>query len=304
MRKVRANPLTPMLASLKSAHNLFLKNQAAKGTDETAKFMRRAAALGIPEHLIQSILAQVLDQTADATDETELAPELADELFAQRMEKLSKVDFENVLSTRGPKATMKLMENMALEFMSDVTEAAERERKETKRVREAAELIQQGIQLGIPESTMQSCLAQGLHQARLALAEQKRTVDLLERAGNSGCAGTVQRLIELRKFDEADTLVVKAKALIEQATRLGVEATACGHLEAGNLSLAETAVADAKKRVEFQKMWNRLDARINGLSSASLQSESRRLLSELNVEHYGDGSFNNRLMLLERKLSG
>ncbi|MBI4088883.1 hypothetical protein HY415_02200 [Candidatus Kaiserbacteria bacterium] len=177
-------------------------------------------------------------------------------------------------------------------------EAEERKRREERKVRAEDELLQEGVALGIPKEEMQACLAENLDRARALIAEKRREAELVRRAVANTCVRVIQPLLRSGQIDEAETVVARAAAVIETATRLDIEETVRLHVSNGEWTLVEKAIADAERDAKFRRLVRGLDKRISALPLPQ-QAALRMLLKTLEPEKFGTREFRKTLHDIE-----
>ncbi len=212
------------------------------------------------------------------------------------------LDVESIIRTRGAEQALKVVERAEQKAQSDAQEAKSRERREAKRLREAAELLQAGIALGIPESEMRSLTEGSLDCARNAIAKKKRGNELLERAGRYCCTDVIQRLVKNGYLDEADAMLVKVDAIIGKARMVGIEERVRRLISADDLSSAENSVAEAEEQRAFELMREAHEQRISALPEHR-RPRAREILNGLDGKRSNVREFRKALHELEQALA-
>lgn len=133
---------------------------------------------------------------------------------------------------------------------------------------------------------------------------QKREVELAARARELHCPRSIERLLRERRFDQAEAVLGRARALLKKAEEFGIGDELVGRLEQsadGDLEAAEELIARKEGERAFAALVGRLKVRIEGLPlphQAPLYEKLRRL----GGCPYGKREFRKALYDLEKAL--
>lgn len=218
----------------------------------------------------------------------------------QRAESFPELRIKTVLKTKGATAAYRLIEAAENQRASDAVAAEDKKTRDAKRARDAAELLSDGIKLGIDPDQMRRFLAKdGLDDARAAIVQKKQANAIQERARACFCEKIVASLVAAGKLKEAEAAVLKAGSLLERARALEIEPTVRSNLVAGALGVAETEVAGAEERQQAALQTENLQTQVRLLPQAR-QAEARMLLEKLGYFRYGTREYRKALHELQR----
>lgn len=219
-----------------------------------------------------------------------------------RAEPFPELKIRDVFRQEGMKKAKMLLNAAEMQRLSNARIEAEKAIRAERAEREGEELVRTGIELGIPEDTMRSLVAENHDHARGVIVGKREANAILNRAKKNGCDDFVAPLIQAEKIQEAEKAVARVSSLLERARALDMERSVREHIAAGAVGVAEEEVAGAEQQQESARLMIVLETRIRRLSPAR-QAEALALRERLGYFRYGTREFRKALHELEESIA-
>ena len=175
---------------------------------------------------------------------------------------------------------------------------------EELREHEAQLLIRRGGRAGIPEERIRAEIARGIEFARSLIVRQEDANHLLGESRERGCELAVSELLKAGDDRQARELLIRVRALIEQARPLDVEEHVRALIAAGAYDEAEVALIRARKSSAIAAERMAIQERISALGSPEQKAAAQKVFDELDFGAYDSRPFRKKFYELEQIILG